>query len=103
MHEGHWQMIRLAANGRRESQWTRLVICLLICLTGVVGVLQANPLAGRTTWTGLTVTAALVVIAGLTAHRSWRDYTQRGQMFELAKHRSSVIAAEILARNLPSS
>jgi hypothetical protein len=101
MHQGHWKMIRLAAKGRRDSQWTRLVICLLICLTGIVGVLQANPLGGRTTWTGLTVTAALVVIAGLTAHRSWRDYTQRGQMLDLARGRTSVIAAELRARNIP--
>jgi hypothetical protein len=93
-------MIALAAKGRLESQWTRLVICLLICITGAVGVLQANPLGGGTTWTGFTVTCALVAIAALTATRSWLDYRQRGQMFDLSKGRASVIAARLRAQHL---
>jgi hypothetical protein len=101
IHDRHWQMIALAAKGRLDSQWTRLVICLLICLTGLVGVLQENPLGGGTTWTGFTVTCCLVAIAALTAARSWLDYRQRTHMFDLAKGRTAVIAARHRAKHLP--
>jgi hypothetical protein len=103
MHERHWAMIALAAKSRLDSQWTRLAICLLICATGLVGVLQANPLGGGTTWTGFTVTCSLVCIAALTAARSWLDYRQRGQMLDLSKGRAAVIAARHRAKHLPPS
>lgn len=95
MHDSHWQMISLAAKGREGSQITRLIISVLITGTGLVGVLQPNPLKGATTWTGFAVTFALIAIAYLTASRSLLDYRLRNQMFELAQGRSSVIAAKL--------
>lgn len=100
IHDRHYQMIKLAARGRVTSQASRLVISLLIMVTGVIGVTQENPLGGRTTWTGLTVTGCLVAIAVITAVRSFFDYRQRNQLYELATKRSAVISARLRARHL---
>lgn len=100
MHRAHFAMIRLAARARRESQMTRLAICVLICATGIVGVIQKNPLHGKTTWTGFVLTASLVAISALTAHRSFLDWRQRNAMRDLSRGRSAVIAAEMRARAL---
>lgn len=100
VHERHYQMIKLAAHGRVSSQASRLVISLLIMTTGVFGVTQANPLGGKTTLTGFTVTGCLVAIAVITAVRSYLDYRQRNLLYELATKRSAVIAARLRARHL---
>jgi hypothetical protein len=100
VHDRHYQMVKLAAHGRTSSQMTRLVISLLIMFTGTVGVFQANPLGGRTTWTGLTVTVCLVAIGALTAARSYGDYRQRNLLYEMATKRTSVIAARLRAAEL---
>lgn len=102
VHTQHYDMIRLAAHGRTSSQMTRLIISLLITFTGVFGVLQANPLGGHTTWTGLTVTLCLVAIGFLTAHRSYLDLRQRNLLYEMATKRTSVIAAGLKARHQPT-
>ncbi len=101
MHERHFQMIKVSALGRIYSQSARFLISLLITGTGVFGVSQPNPLGGRTTWTGLTVTACLVAIAVITALTSFFDYRRRNTLYALATGRSLVIAAELRARNLP--
>lgn len=100
VHDRHYQMIKLAAQGRTSSQASRLAISGLIMVTGIIGVIQSNPLGGRTTWTGLTVTGCLVAIAVITAARSFFDYRQRNLLYELATKRSAVIAARLRARNL---
>jgi hypothetical protein len=100
VHRRHYEMVKLAAHGRISSQLTRLVISLLIMLTGVIGIVQANPLGGRTTWTGLTVTVCLVAIGVLTAARSYFDYRQRNLLYEMATKRSSVIAARLRAETV---
>ncbi len=97
IHRKHYEMVKLAAHGRTSSQLARLAISLLIMATGIIGVAQANPLGGRTTWTGLTVTVCLVAIGALTAIRSWADYRQRNLLYEMAKGRSAVIAAKLRA------
>ena len=97
VHETHYRMIELAAKGREESQWVRLVICALITASGAVGVLTANPLKGGTTWTGFVVTITLILIAVLTAAKSWRDYQHRDKMMALAMQRTSVTAARMKA------
>jgi hypothetical protein len=99
VHDRHYQMIKLAAHGRTSSQASRLAISALIMLTGIIGVTQPNPLGGRTTWTGLTVTVCLVAIAVITAVRSFLDYRQRNLLYELAMKRSAVIAARLRARH----
>jgi hypothetical protein len=101
IHERHWQMIAAAQREREESQFTRLAVCGLITLSGVIGVVQDNPLGGATTWTGVFVTTTLVGIAALTAARSWREYRNRERMYDLALGRTSVLAARLRARNLP--
>jgi Na+/H+ antiporter NhaD/arsenite permease-like protein len=99
VHERHYKMIELAAEGRMSSQAARFVIALLITGTGVFGCYQKNPLGGKTTWTGLTVTACLVAIAVITAARSYFDYRQRNALYDLAASRTSVHAARLRARN----
>lgn len=99
VHDRHYQMIKLAAHGRVSSQASRLVISLLIMVTGVIGVTQPNPLGGRSSWTALTVTVCLVAIAVITAVRSFFDYRQRNLLYELATKRSAVIAARLRARH----
>lgn len=99
VHDRHYQMIKLAAQGRTSSQASRLAIALLIMLTGIIGVTQPNPTGGHTTWTGLTVTVCLVAIAALTAARSFLDYRQRNLLYELATKRTAVIAARIRAQH----
>jgi hypothetical protein len=103
VHDRHYQMIKLAAHGRTTSQVTRLVISVLITFTGIIGVLQANPLGGRSTWTGLTETVCLVAIGALTAYRSYMDYRQRNLLYEMATKRSAVIAARLRADQLPTT
>jgi hypothetical protein len=95
VHDRHYQMVKLAAHGRTTSQATRLMISVLITFTGIVGVVQANPLNGKTTWTGLTVTVCLVAIGALTAYRSYMDYRQRNLLYEMATKRSAVLAAKL--------
>lgn len=102
VHERHYKMIALAAHGRTSSQMSRLSISALIVVTGLIGCYQKNPLGGRTTWTGLTVTACLVAIAVVTALRSYLDHRQRNLLYEMASGRSAVIAARMRARNLPT-
>jgi len=70
---------------------------LLIVTSGMVGVLTANPLRGETTLTGLTVTVALVMIGAITAGRSYFDWRERNLLYELARGRSEVIAAQLRA------
>lgn len=100
VHDRHYQMIELAAQGRTSSQASRLVISLLIMATGIFGVTQPNPSGGNTTWTSLIVTVCLVAIAVITAARSYFDYRQRNLLYELATKRSAVIAARLRARHL---
>jgi hypothetical protein len=100
VHERHYAMVKLAAHGRISSQFTRLVISLLITVTGLIGIAQANPLGGRTTWTGLTVTVCLVAIGVLTATRSYLDWRQRNLLYEMATKRTAVIAARLRAEAL---
>lgn len=102
IHRTHWQMLAEASAGRLSSQWTRLRISAYIDAVGVYAILQPNPLGGRTTGTGLFVTACLLAIAFETAVRSFRDYRQREHMYELAKHRTPVQAARLRARHTDS-
>lgn len=97
VHRKEYEMIKLAAKDRTSSQLARLAISLLIMVTGVIGVVQENPLGGRTTWTGLTVTVCLVAIGVLTAGRSYLDYLRRNRLYEMAMGRSAVIAAKLRA------
>ncbi len=103
VHSRHYAMIRISARGRITSQMARLVIASLILSTGIFGVSQPNPLGGRTTWTGLTVTACLVAISLITAARSFFDYRERHTLYDLATGRSSVLAARLRARNIPEA
>ncbi len=103
VHRRHYEMIRVAARGRITSQSARLMIAALILATGIFGVSQPNPLGGRTTWTGLTVTACLVAISLITAARSYFDYRERRTLYDLATRRSSVLAARLRARNIPEA
>jgi hypothetical protein len=100
VHALHYGMIKLAAEGRISSQFTRLRISLLIVIVGAYGVWEPNPLAGKTTWTGLLLTGCLVAIAIETAGRSFRDLTQRNLLYEMATRRSAVLAAKLKADNL---
>lgn len=95
VHDRHYQMIKLSAQGRLNSQLVRLVISLLIVATGIVGIFQPNPLRGATTLTGLTVTVALVLIGLLTAGRSYFDWRQRNLLYEMATRRTEVIARRL--------
>lgn len=100
IHETHMKMLELAAQGKYDSQVTRLFISSLICTSGVVGIVTPNPLGGRTTVTGLVITVTLLCIAGLTAMRSWGDYRLREELWELANSRSAVIAARMRANEI---
>ncbi len=103
VHARHYEMIRIAARGRITSQAARLTISCLILATGIFGVMQPNPLGGRTTWTGLTVTACLVAISLITAARSFFDYRERHTLYDLATGRSAVLAARLRSRNIPET
>lgn len=101
VHRNHWLMYYEAAKGRRSSQWTRFRISLYIDTVGIYGVLQPNPLGGRTTGTALFLTACLLAIAAETAGRSIRDYQQADKLYELGLSRTTVKAARLRARHLP--
>jgi hypothetical protein len=103
VHHLHYEMVKVAANGRTSSQVSRLIISMLIMATGIIGVTQPNPLQGKTTWTGLTVTVCLVAIGFLVASRSYFDYRQRNVLYEMAKGRSAVLAAQMRADALGDS
>jgi hypothetical protein len=100
VHDLQYEMIRVSANGRIESQVSRLAIALLIVATGIVGVITPNPLHGGTTATGLAVTVALVLIGAITAARSMLDYRQRNLLYDMATQRTSVIAARLRAQQV---
>jgi hypothetical protein len=92
VHDRHYRMIELSAQGRLSSQLSRMAIALLIVATGLVGIATPNPVHGKTSLTGLTVTVALVAISALTATRSFLDLRQRNQLYRLAMGRSEVLA-----------
>lgn len=100
IHSKHYYMIAEAARGRLFDQWLTMLSSSLICLTGIVAVVVPNPLHGTTNLTGFVVTVCLDSIAAVTAARSHAAMVRRQRMYELAAGRSSVIAAEMRAREL---
>jgi hypothetical protein len=95
IHTAHWEMVELAAHGRLSSQWTRARICVYITAVGLYACVTPNPAGGAITVTGLLVTVALVGISLETAVRSYRDYRQSEQLYDLAQGRSAVLGAKM--------
>jgi hypothetical protein len=97
VHHRHYEMIAISAHGRLQSQAFRFLISALIVFAGLVGVVNANPLKGATTLTGLAVAVALVGISLLTATVATFDLIRRNRLYELAMGRSDVLAAQMKA------
>lgn len=103
IHSRHYFMIEQAAKGQTMDHWLTVGSSAMIVLAGVIGCLVPNPIGGATTATGLAVTGALLGISAITAVRAFAAMLRRNRMYELAAGRSSVIAAELRARNAPSN
>lgn len=98
VHSRHYFMIEHAAKGATIDHWLTVISAVLICVAGIGGCVIANPLGGRTSLTVFIVTAALLGISGSTALRAWHGQIVRGRLYELAAGRSSVLAAEMRAK-----
>lgn len=103
MHSRHYFMIEEAAKGRSFDHWITLVVSTAIVVAGIVGCAVANPLGGETNPTGFAITICLLLISGATTARALSALIRRRRMYELAAGRSSVLAAEMRARNIHRS
>lgn len=103
IHSRHYYMLEEAANGRTFNEWMTIVSASLICVTGIIGCSVANPTRGVTTATGFAVTLCLDGLAIATAIRAYVAKARRERLYELAAGRSSVLAAELRAKNIPPS
>lgn len=103
IHTRHYEMIAISAQGRLAAQGFRLGVSTLIVFAGAVGCLNANPLRGATTYTGLVVTLALVGISLATATIALLDLLRRNRLYKLAIGRADVIAAKRRAEHTTDS
>lgn len=101
VHSRHYFMIEEAAKGQTIDHWLTVVSSILIVVAGIIGCVVPNPLGGTTTATGFAITVTLLGISAVTAVRAYSALIRRRRLYELAAGRSSVLAAEMRARNTP--